>query len=78
MTPELVPPPDNLKRSGGGITKPEPQPELFAAASTRPESTLLRQITARDRLPEARGADEASVYATGAVIDDVLLFLHRV
>ena len=43
----------------------------------RPQSTLELQITAPDRLPEARGADKAGVYATGAVIDDVLLLLHR-
>ena len=64
-------------RHGDVVGEPEPLPELLAAASRRPGSTLERQITAPDRLPEARGADEASVYATGAVIDDLLLLLHR-
>jgi len=66
-------------KRGFRLVHPEPQTELLTAASRRRKSALeRRKITAPDRLPQARGADEASACATGAVIDYLLLPLHRV
>ena len=79
MILDLIQTSDNLKWSRGQITEPEPQPELLVVTSRTPESTLERRnVTAPERLPEARGADEAGVCATGAMIDYLLLPLHRV